>query len=95
MISMADIFEIMRKTDNFNLEVDSLYKNCMHHIFSPKQLILNRKSHDHNKVKKYELLTKTVFRYFFFSGVSNFTQIKFSFLIILPHSELMLMFKTF
>lgn len=66
MISMVDIFEIMRKTDNFNLEVDSLYKNCMLHIFSPKRLILNKKSHDHNKVKKYELLTKTVFRYFFF-----------------------------
>lgn len=67
MISMADIFEIMRKTDNFNLEVDPLYKNCMHHIFSPKQLILNKKSHDYNKVKKYELhvLTKTVFRYLF------------------------------
>lgn len=69
MISMADIFEIMRKTENFNLEVDSLYKNCMHYIFSPKQLILNKKSHDHNKVKKYELLTKTVFRYFFFLSV--------------------------
>lgn len=36
MILMVDIFEIMRKIDNFNLEVDFLYKNCMYYIFSFK-----------------------------------------------------------